>query len=164
MWLADMPHTSSAPAWASHGLFNGRRDSCKICSLHYLVPHSGPQSYRQKHLWHKRHPAMDEMQRVIYVQRSNICLNVACSQADRVKHCPQDPPRPPAGPHSSLLASVGILYRRENTFSKEPGPVSLPCTDHWITFSLSFGCQGHMSSVHCAAGTWRSCQSPLAWL
>lgn len=65
-------------------------------------------------------------------------LNTACRQ--------------PPGPlkHSTLLASVGILYRRENTFSKGPG--SLPCTDHWITFSLSYSSQGHMSSTHCAAG------------
>ena len=60
--------------------------------------------------------------------------------------------RQPLGPlkHSTLLASVGILYRRENTFSKGRG--SLPCTQHWITFSLSYSSQGHMSSAHCAAG------------
>lgn len=61
-------------------------------------------------------------------------------------------PQAASGPlkHSTLLASVGILYRRENTFSKGWG--SLPCTEHWITFSLSYSSQGHMSSTHCAAG------------
>lgn len=60
--------------------------------------------------------------------------------------------RQPLGPlkHSSLPTSAGILYRAANTLVK--GPSSLPCTDHWITFSLSFSSLGHMSGAHCAAG------------
>lgn len=89
------------------------------------------------------------MQRVIYVGGPNICFNVACRQAEEDSNVAC---RQPPGPlkHSMLLAPVGIPYRRENTFSKGRG--SLPCTQHWITFSLSYSSQGHMSSAHCAAG------------
>lgn len=89
------------------------------------------------------------MQHVIYVGGANICLNAACRQTEEDLNMAH---RQPLGPlkHSMLLAAVGILYRRENTFWKGPG--SLPCTEHWITFSLSYSSQGHMSSAHCAAG------------
>lgn len=72
------------------------------------------------------------MQRVIYVGGPNICFNAACRQTEVDLNAAR---RQPPGPlkHSTLLASVGILYRRENTFSKGRG--SLPCTEHWITFS-----------------------------
>lgn len=89
------------------------------------------------------------MQRVIYVRGPNICLNAACRRTEEDLNTAHRQPPGPLKP-SMLLASVGILYRRENTFSKGRG--SLPCTEHWITFSLSYSSQGHMSSTHCAAG------------
>ena len=89
------------------------------------------------------------MQRVIYVRGPNICLNAACRRTEEDLNTAHRQPPGPLKP-SMLLAFVGILYRRENTFSKGRG--SLPCTEHWITFSLSYSSQGHMSSTHCAAG------------
>lgn len=89
------------------------------------------------------------MQRVIYVGGPNICLNAACRRTEEDLNMAHGQPPGPLK-HSMLLASVGILYRGENTFSKGRG--SLPCTEHWITFSFSYSSQGHMSSTHCAAG------------
>ena len=91
----------------------------------------------------KRYCAGNEMWRVIYVRRLNICLNAACRRWEEELHTARGLPPGPL--------KLGARHRGENTVSKK-GPGSLPCTDHWITFSLSYSSQGHMSSAHCAAG------------
>lgn len=89
------------------------------------------------------------MQRVIYVGEPNICFNAACRQTEEdlntaYRHTPG------SLKYSTLLATLGTLYRRENRVSKGRG--SIPCMEHWITFSLSYSSPSRMRSGHCAAG------------
>lgn len=136
-------------SWAPHWLLQ-KNVPFKICSGHCLMSHLGPLSYEQQHLWHKM--VLCRRWNAGYDLRPRASHLFKCGmQTDRgkLKHGPKATPLR-ALKQSTLLASEGILYRRENMFSKGLG--GLPCTEHWITFSFSYSSQGHMSRVHCVAG------------
>lgn len=135
--------------WAPQWLLQ-RNVPFKLYLGHCLMSHLGPLSYEQQHLWHKM--VLCRRWNAGYDLRLRASHMFKCGmQTDRgkLKHGPEANPLS-ALKQSTLLASEGILSRRENMFSKGLG--GLPCTEHWITFSFSLSSQGHMSRVHCTAG------------